>query len=174
MLILNQELKESYLSIFNACRVNADSLKQANGIVQKISASRPRYESVSAILTIPWYVIAVIHNLEAGLNFNCHLHNGDPLTSKTVHVPSGRQHQVILRIAGDERHRCNATGEFGCWTDWSLSGISYKLGDNGIVTGHTIRILLICGKLNMCISTNTLRTMYTLRTRYPNRSEEWF
>ena len=29
-----------------------------------------------------------IHDLEASRNFNAHLHNGDPLTHRTVHVPT--------------------------------------------------------------------------------------
>ena len=32
----------------------------------------------------------VIHSLEAGLSFARHLHNGDPLSARTVQVPRGR------------------------------------------------------------------------------------
>lgn len=28
--------------------------------------------------------------MESGLDFTCHLHNGDPLSARTVHVPAGR------------------------------------------------------------------------------------
>jgi hypothetical protein len=35
-------------------------------------------------------MIAVIHNLESGANFNTHLHNGDSLKGRTYHVPAGR------------------------------------------------------------------------------------
>lgn len=38
---------------------------------------------------VPWYVVAVIHNMEGGCNFNVHLHNGDPLTGFTKHFPPG-------------------------------------------------------------------------------------
>jgi lysozyme family protein len=41
-------------------------------------------------LGIPWGFVAVIHNMEASLDFTKHLHNGDPLTSKTVQVPVAR------------------------------------------------------------------------------------
>jgi len=39
---------------------------------------------------IPWYFIACIHYTETGGNFNKHLHNGDPLTGYTTHVPKKR------------------------------------------------------------------------------------
>lgn len=39
---------------------------------------------------MPWRVVAVIHNMEGSLNFQTHLHNGDPLSGYTYHVPKGR------------------------------------------------------------------------------------
>lgn len=50
----------------------------------------PRYESVSKKTGVPWPVIGCIHSLEAGCMMNRHLHNGDPLISRTTHYPSGR------------------------------------------------------------------------------------
>jgi lysozyme family protein len=53
----------------------------------------PRADSGAAVageVGIPWYVVAVIHNMEAGQNLRTHLHNGDSLTARTVHVPAGR------------------------------------------------------------------------------------
>ena len=34
--------------------------------------------------------IGLIHALEASFNFDAHLHNGDPLSKRTVQVPAGR------------------------------------------------------------------------------------
>jgi lysozyme family protein len=39
---------------------------------------------------IPWWFIGIIHYRESDCNFHCHLHNGDPLTHRTVQVPAGR------------------------------------------------------------------------------------
>ena len=155
MLILNQQLKESYLSIFDACRINADRLNQANGIVQKILTGRPRYEMVSVMMTIPWYVIAVIHSLEADLNFNCHLHNGDPLSARTFHVPAGRP------VSGNPPFSWQASAidalqleGLDHWTDWSISGISYRLERyNGIgYRAHNTNSPYLWGGSNMYIS----------------------
>ena len=155
MLILNQELKKRYLSIFEACKVNPECVSQVEGIVQKISGNQPRYENVSAILTVPWYVIAVIHSLEAGLNFNCHLHNGDPLTGRTIHVPAGRpvfgNPPFSWEISAIDALRLEGLDH---WTDWSLPGISYKLERyNGIgYRAHGTNSPYLWGGSNMYIS----------------------
>ena len=39
---------------------------------------------------MPWYVVGLIHAMESGQHFGTHLHNGDPLTAPTVHVPRHR------------------------------------------------------------------------------------
>lgn len=65
---------------------------------RSVAAGRSRYEAVSKIAAeaipngsyCPWYVIGTIHLLECGLSWTKHLHNGDPLTSRTTHVPAGR------------------------------------------------------------------------------------
>lgn len=49
-----------------------------------------KYEIVSKQTGVPWQVVAVIHGLEAGFSWTKHLHNGDPLSAKTVQVPRGR------------------------------------------------------------------------------------
>ena len=37
-----------------------------------------RYDQVANATGVPWYVIGIIHEMEGGLNFTTHLHNGDP------------------------------------------------------------------------------------------------
>ena len=58
-------------------------------VVPRIQAAIGRYARVSDATGVPWQVIAVLHEREASGNFQCHLHNGDPLTARTVHVPKG-------------------------------------------------------------------------------------
>jgi lysozyme family protein len=60
------------------------------GIVEKALANREVYERVSESTGVPWWAVAALHNMEASQNFTRHLHNGDPLTSRTTHVPKGR------------------------------------------------------------------------------------
>ena len=51
---------------------------------------KKRYQEISKRTGVPWEMIATIHNLESGASFSKHLHNGDPLSAKTVRVPAGR------------------------------------------------------------------------------------
>ena len=50
--------------------------------VDALVANRARYEQVQNATGVPWYVVAIIHNMEASQNFKRHLHNGDPLTAR--------------------------------------------------------------------------------------------
>jgi lysozyme family protein len=58
--------------------------------VERMFINRDRYLTVTESTGVPWQVIGTIHMREADGNFSCHLHNGDPLTARTVHVPKGR------------------------------------------------------------------------------------
>ena len=62
--------------------------KAARIMVARVPSDQ--YKSVSAVTGIPWYVIGALHYRETNFNFLSHLHNGDPLMSKTFHVPAGR------------------------------------------------------------------------------------
>lgn len=57
---------------------------------RKIVSNRRRYETVGAALGIPWAVVGLLHMREADCDFGCHLHNGDSLKHRTIHVPAGR------------------------------------------------------------------------------------
>lgn len=48
------------------------------------------YRKIENTLNIPWYAVAAIHYRESNYNFGTHLHNGDSLTKRTIHVPAGR------------------------------------------------------------------------------------
>jgi lysozyme family protein len=87
---LTPKLKKEYEDLFSSCVINAARQKDVEKIRDKIVANKSRYEAVAESTSVPWFVVAVIHSLEGSLNFKTHLHNGDPLTAKTVHVPKGR------------------------------------------------------------------------------------
>ncbi len=83
-------LLKDYQQLFDACQIRADKLSAVDAIVADITSQTKRYQAVGVPLGIPWYFIAAIHSLESSLNFKTHLHNGDPLTGRTEHVPKGR------------------------------------------------------------------------------------
>lgn len=76
--------------LWDTCKINAEDQKYIDADCKKLFANKARYDRVSAQTNVPWYVIAVIHELESGCDFYAHLHNGDPLSARTVQVPKGR------------------------------------------------------------------------------------
>jgi len=80
------ELQEKYL----ASKLLPAKAALCNIVAAKILGNRDRYEAVSTANKIPWWVVGIIHSLESGCDFSTHLHNGDPLTARTTHVPKGR------------------------------------------------------------------------------------
>ena len=83
-------LAKEYSDLFNRCEIAADKMTEVEGVVQRILRFQDRYARLAAQSTVPWYVIAVIHNMECGLDFTKHLHNGDSLKRRTVNEPEGR------------------------------------------------------------------------------------
>jgi lysozyme family protein len=75
---------------WNNATTRKEKLHFAQVIAEKIHRNESRYQYLSEHTGVPWDIIGSIHNMECGLSFREHLHNGDSLTAKTVHVPKGR------------------------------------------------------------------------------------
>ncbi len=125
------DLRQEYIDLFNSCIITKPVPVQE--VVEAILENKSRYDAVEKTSSVPWFVIAVIHNMECSLSFKEHLHNGDPLKKPTVNVPRGRppgwdgtgtwEESALDALAYD-----NLTS----WTDWSIAGACYKLeGYNG-------------------------------------------
>jgi lysozyme family protein len=84
------ELRFDYERKFDTCAVHENRQVALEEEIAIIAKGKVRYEAVGTSLLIPWQWIGCIHMLEARCNFACHLHNGDPLTARTVHAPAGR------------------------------------------------------------------------------------
>lgn len=123
-----QSLRQEYDDLFTSCTISPTRMAAVEKTVAKLMANQGRYEAVGAPLGIPWFCVAVIHNMEASLNFTKHLHNGDPLTARTRHVPAARPKlgnppftweesaTDALTLRGLEKVR-----------DWSLASTLYKI-----------------------------------------------
>ena len=124
---LTVSLREEYERLFNTCEIRPEWMARVNRAVRKIETNRKRYERVSAPLGIPWAVIGAIHQLESSLSFSAHLHNGDPLTARTVHEPSGRPAEGEPPFTWEES-ASDAVRSQGLnrWDDWSIAGTLYQ------------------------------------------------
>ena len=85
-----QSLQEEYKELYATCEVRENRFDDIDPIVDRVLENQERYENVASKVGAPWFFIAVIHNMESSMRFDRHLHNGDRLTARTVHVPSGR------------------------------------------------------------------------------------
>lgn len=86
-----EALRGEYFTRFMACVPTPGRVAEIERTLDVIFAHRDRYEAVANKLPAPpWWIIALIHMREASLDFGTHLHNGDPLSKPTVHVPKGR------------------------------------------------------------------------------------
>lgn len=90
MAITFGKVKNKYTELLGTMEVRPEWKDRIEKAALRIAVNRDRYEEVSKSTNVPWEVIAAIHNLEGSCNFNTHLHNGDSLQRKTVHVPKGR------------------------------------------------------------------------------------
>lgn len=125
---LTNEMRIDYEKRFGACTVKPDRKSEVESIVTRIMKSHSRYEAVSARTKVPWAVIAVIHNMECGGRFDCHLHNGNPLTRRTVDVPKGRPDKGHPPFTWEESAVDAVVYEgFDVWRDWTVAGTLYKL-----------------------------------------------
>ncbi len=124
---IDAALGSTYLQMFDSCIINPEKYPEIDGYINKMLANKATYDDVSAQLNIPWNFIAIIHCMEGDLNFRTHLHNGDPLTARTVHVPKGRPLAGEPPFSWEESAVDALTIEgFAAWTDWSIQGMLYN------------------------------------------------
>lgn len=90
-------------------------------IAQRLIAQKARYEAVGTTTSVPWWVIAVIHERESSQDFRKSLAQGDPWDRVSVHVPSGRGPFASWEEAAvDALVECAPRA--AQWTDWSAGG----------------------------------------------------
>jgi len=72
--------------------IRPGKMVEVSAAATKISQNKARYEAVTLTLAngMPWWFVAITHYMEGAGKFTRHLHNGDPLTGRTVNVPKGR------------------------------------------------------------------------------------
>lgn len=104
--------------------------------VAKCRAGRARYENVARSVhrDMPWFFVAVIHGLECSFRFDQHLHNGDPLSRRTVRVPAGRPRSEGPWTWEESARDALTMGgkSYDQESDWSLSRMLWRLeGFNG-------------------------------------------
>lgn len=80
----------NYDKLWTEMVINEKDKTNIETVATKLLIYKERYEEVAKEVGCPWWFIAPIHYRESSISFKRHLHNGDPLTARTVHVPKGR------------------------------------------------------------------------------------
>lgn len=130
---LTQALADEYRDLFRTMEIEPERFDAVDRIVDRILANKAEYRAAAAQVGAPWYFVAAIHNMESSLRMDRHLHNGDPLTKRTKHVPAGRPAEgdppfTWEESAADALKLRNIDGV----TEWNLERILYELeGYNG-------------------------------------------
>lgn len=129
----NPQLQSEYQRLFDTCSIRPEKNAEVDAILNKIVNGRSFYEAVEKKLNIPWYFIGIIHCMEGGCNFKVHLHNGDPLTAKTVQVPAGRPKNgnppFTWEVSAED---ALIMKKFDSETDWSIPAMLFRFeGYNG-------------------------------------------
>ena len=124
---LTPELKKEYDQLFNGCVIKPSMFATTDKAVAIIANGRQRYQSVANSIGVPWYFIGIVHQLEGASRFDRHLHNGDPLTARTTHVPAARPAKGSPPFTWEFSATDALMGQgLDKWKDWSLSGTLYQ------------------------------------------------
>lgn len=120
---LDDDLRAEYDEMYDACTVRRTVDEDLDRFSALILHAKDRYLAVGTPLGIPWWWIASIHYRESSLSFTRHLHNGDPLTVRTIHVPAGRPLNgtppFTWEFSADDALRSEGLDH---WSDWTVSG----------------------------------------------------
>jgi lysozyme family protein len=90
--IVFHDIESEYLSLWNSMAVRPERAKEVASLAATIAGARTRYEAVAGGFAnhLPWFVVGVLHAMECNCSFKQHLHNGDPLSTRTVRHPKNQ------------------------------------------------------------------------------------
>jgi len=84
-----EDLAADYRSLWDSAAIKADKADEIAKVARTLRSLKPKYDEVSVATTVPWFVVGMIHSLEASFDIDSHLHNGDSLNAVTRRVPKG-------------------------------------------------------------------------------------
>lgn len=117
-----------------AAKINPDREAEFMKTALRLHKDKDRFVELSAKTDVPWPIIAVIKEREAGSDpsFLRNIAQGDAWNRKSTHVPAGRGPFTSWLLAGvDALMKCAPYA--GLWKDWSPGGsITLVIKYNGV------------------------------------------
>jgi lysozyme family protein len=83
-------LAADYRRLFDTAEIRSAQQRAADRAVDRALGLKATYVQIGEPLQVPWYFVAAVHMRESSYRTDGHLHNGDPLTARTVNVPANR------------------------------------------------------------------------------------
>jgi lysozyme family protein len=106
-----------------AMSVTPSLLAAVDAVSGRLAATdaKARYETVADQTSVPWFIIAVIHEREASQSWHANLAQGDPWDAVSIHVPAGRGPFASWEAAAVDA-LVNCPPKAAQWRDWSVGG----------------------------------------------------
>jgi lysozyme family protein len=117
-------LKAANAGRWTAMRVEPALISTLDRVAYRLiePGAKARYAIVAAETSVPWFVIAVIHERESSQSWAANLAQGDPWSTVSVHVPKGQGPFPSWEAAAvNALERCAPYAAH--WADWSIGGM---------------------------------------------------
>ncbi len=123
---LNQ-LKMTYVQLWADCSVTPLRLAEVTQVALRLVEQRAKltYQHVENLTSVPWWVVALIHEREASQAWWANIANGQPWNKITTAVPRGRgPFKSWLDAAVDALTKTPiyTLRRVSDWKDWSAAG----------------------------------------------------
>lgn len=121
-------LRDEYGRLWRSMTFDAARASTIRAAAKRLYSNMHRYLAIEKATGVPASFIAVAHERESGARFDRHLHNGDPLTRRTFHVPAGRplagSPPFTWEESAEDALRMKGLDKI---TDWSIERTLYEL-----------------------------------------------
>jgi lysozyme family protein len=120
------ETAGEYRRMFLSTSRDPSSVIEVSRFADRVLAGRAQYQAAVKGSYVPWYMVGILHGLETRFDFTRHLHNGDPLTARTINSPKGRPPAGEPPFTWSESARDVLTvAHWDSERDWSLAHSLY-------------------------------------------------
>jgi lysozyme family protein len=105
------------------CQITPDRMNEVQAVAKRlvVGVAKGVYSQIGELTSVPWWVVAVIHEREADQNWSRSIAQGDPWNAPSRHVPKGRgPFHSFVDAAVDALKNC--APKAADWKDWSAGG----------------------------------------------------
>lgn len=105
------------------CEITPSRLAEVEKVSARLAAPNAKaiYQQIQVMTSVPWWVIAVIHEREADQSWAANIAQGDPWNRVSTHVPRGRGPFSSFNAAAVDA-LTNCAPFAAKWKDWSVGG----------------------------------------------------